>query len=439
MDVSSNKPKPPWFPWVGRRPFYGWIIVIIAAVTQFFQGIASQGFATYLGPLQTEFGWGKAVVAGPRSVTQIEGAITGPLEGYLVDRFGPRKVVNAGIFIMGLGFILFGIAHSLWMYYISSIIISFGMGLQGLLVMSVTVNNWFRRKRTLAQSLMGLGYSLAGVFGVPALVLVQSKWGWRPSAIGSGILFWAIGFPIAQLLYGRPESTGELPDGDTIKAETSPSPDKLPAALSDEYDFTLAEALRTRTFWLLAVAWAIGNLGLLGVQVHLFLHLKQGVGLSAATAALVWTVASLSNIPARLLGGFFGDRFPKNVLHGISMAFMAVAVYLLAIATSIQMAFTYAVLFGIGWGIRTPLVNAIQGEYFGSKSQGIIRGWLQSLSLPFSIAAPVVAGALADLQGTYRPTFIGMAVIMLVGAGLALLATHPKRRDRSSLAGQPTR
>ena len=426
MDVSSFKPKPPWFPWVGKRPFYGWIIVIIGAITQFFQGIASQGFATYLGPLQTEFGWSKAVLAGPRSVTQIEGAITGPLEGWLVDKLGPRKVVNVGIFIMGLGFILFGITHSLWMYYLSSIVIALGMGLEGLLVMSVTVNNWFRRKRTLAQSLIGLGYSFAGVVGVPALVFIQTRWDWRPSAIATGILIWAVGFPVAALLRSGPESIGILPDGDIPKDETLSGGDNSQTALSDEYDFTLAEAIRTRSFWLLAVAWAIGNLGLLGAQVHLFLHLEQGVGLSKTTAALVWTVASLSNIPARLAGGFFGDRFPKNLMLGLSMAFMAVGIYLLAKATSIQMSFAYAVLFGIGWGMRTPLVNAIQGEYFGRKSQGIIRGWLQTLSMPISIAAPVIAGLMADRQGTYTPVFIGMAVVMLIGSVLVLPATRPK-------------
>ena len=108
------------------------------------------------------------------------------------------------------------------------------------------------------------------------------------------------------------------------------------------------------------------------------------------------------------------------------MAFMAVAIYLVAIAESAQMAFAYAVLFGIGWGMRTPIVNAVQGEYYGRKSQGIIRGWLQTLSTPISIAAPVLAGYLADLQGTYRPVFIGMAWINLLGASLVLLATRPK-------------
>ena len=181
MDSSSQR-KPPWYPWIGKRPFYGWIIVIIGAVTQYFQGIASQGFSTYTVPMTNEFGWTKAALATPRAVTQIEGAVVGPLEGFLIDRFGPRRVVAAGLFIMGLGFFLFGLTQSFWLYILSSIIIAFGTGLQGQLLMSVAVNNWFSRKRTIAQSVMGLGYSMAGVTAVLGLVLIRNHMGWRFTA-----------------------------------------------------------------------------------------------------------------------------------------------------------------------------------------------------------------------------------------------------------------
>ncbi len=392
-------------------------------VTQFFQGLVSQGFGTYLGPLKRDFGWSKAVLAGPRSVTQVENSVLGPIEGHLVDKYGPRRTVAIGVFVMGLGLILFGLTQSLWMYYLSNIIITLGTGFQGLLVMSVTVNNWFRRKRTIAQSVMLLGFATAGVVGVPALVLVQNLMGWQASAIGSGLLIWAAGFPAAMLLRTKPEPYGLLPDGETPDA---PSLTTATNRHSDvEYDFTLREAVHSRAFWLLAIGWALGNLGMGATQVHLFLHLVEGVGLARTDVAFVWTVASLSNIPSRLAGGFLGDRLPKNLMVGFATVFTAIAVFVLGNTTSLQMAFVYAVLYGIGWGIRTPVMNAMQGEYFGRKSQGVIRGWLQSASLPFSIAAPVIAGYMADVQGSYRMTFIIMSFIMLAGAALISLATPP--------------
>ncbi len=400
-------------------------------ITQFFQGIANQGFATYLGPLQQEFGWSKAVLAGPRSVTQVENSILGPIEGLLVDRFGPRRMVAFGTLVMGLGLILFGLTQNLWMYYISNIVITVGTGFQGILVMSVAVNNWFRRKRSIAQSVMLLGFTMAGVVGVPALVMVQTYVNWHWSAIGSGLLIWAVGFPCSIVLRSGPEPYGLLPDGDIPGAVTQNTPGEH--RVSEEYDFTLRQAMRTRAFWLMAMGSAVGNLGMGAAQVHLFLHLEQGVGLSKTTSALVWAVASLSSIPSRLAGGFLGDRLPKSLMVGLSMVFIALSVFVLGNAASLPMAFAYAILYGIGWGVRTPVVNAMQGEYFGRKSQGVIRGWLQSVSLPFTIAAPVVAGYIADLQGNYKWTFIIMSFVMLAGAGLIFIATPPKPPHRKGM------
>ncbi|MBN2240450.1 MAG: MFS transporter [Dehalococcoidales bacterium] len=422
MDDLTNNPHIPRYPWIGKRPFYGWIIVIVGAVTQFFQGIGSQGFSTYMDLLHAEFGWTKAALSGPRSVSMIEGAITGPIEGWLVDRFGPRKVVTAGLLITTLGFVLFGIMNNYVMFYVSSLVITLGIAFQGLLVMSVTVNNWFSRRRTIAQSVMGLGYSLAGVAGVPALVLIQNSMDWRASCFITAAAVFVIGLPFAILLRDKPESIGEIPDG--IKQEkVAPGKELVYAG----YDFTLKEAAKTKSFWLLALGSSISNLGILSAQLHLFLHLIEGeAAMDRAAVSLVWTVASLSNIPARLLGGYFGDKLPKNIMLGVSIVLMSIAVYILAIATSATMAFTFSVVFGLGWGMRTPILNAIQGEYFGRKSQGVIRGWINSLGLPIMVAAPIVAGYMADTQGTYEYVFSSMAGIMLIGAVMIFLATYPK-------------
>jgi MFS family permease len=431
MNTADTKPyspqKLPRYPWIGKRPFYGWMIVAVGVVTQFFQGVSSQGFSSYLSYFQRDFGWSKAVMAGPRSVTSVEGAVIGPLEGWLVDKFGPRLIVTIGVFVMGLGFILFGLIDSLWMYYLANIVIALGTGFQGMIIMSVAVNKWFRRKRTIAQSIMLLGFSMAGVVGVPLLVLTQSAFGWEISAYGTGLLIWGVGFPCTLLLRTEPEPYGLQLDGDTAGVDSKAGTKR--SELKEEYHFTLREAVRTHSFWLLSIGWAVGSLGMGITQVHLFLHLEQGVGLTAATSALVWTVASLTNIPCRLVGGFFGDRVPKNILLGVSTLSMAVSMLFLGIATSVQMAFVFSVLYGIGWGIRTPVMNAIQGEYFGRKSMGIIFGMLQSINLPFSIAAPVVAGYLADVQGNYRMTFIVVSIIMLVGSVIMGFATRPRPRQ----------
>jgi MFS family permease len=192
------------------------------------------------------------------------------------------------------------------------------------------------------------------------------------------------------------------------------------------YSFTLAEAVRTRAFWLPSFGNGLGGLAQSAVMVHLFLHLEQGIGLSRAAAALVWTVTSMVNIPSRLLVGILGDRLPKHLVLGTCMGMMGVGVLVLGLAQSMPAALVLAVLYGAGWGGRAPIQNSIQGEYWGLTSLGKITGMLHSFAVPLSIAGPVVAGVLADVQGDYRIVFLSFAVISLIGAGLTLLASQPK-------------
>jgi MFS family permease len=177
---------------------------------------------------------------------------------------------------------------------------------------------------------------------------------------------------------------------------------------------------------MLAFGLALINMIQAAVTTHLFLHLEQGVGLARTTAALVWTVASIIGLPSRLIGGFMGDRLPKNVVLASASAITALSILVLGNATSLPMTLAYAVLYGIGWGIRVPLMGALQGDYFGRKSQGIIRGWIMLIGLPLTIAAPVIAGLVADVQGTYRLIFSIISFAGIGGSVLILLATPPK-------------
>ncbi len=430
--LPSTSRKVSKFTWKGPRPFYGWVIVSVGFVTQFFQGIANQGFPTYMPSLEREFGWSKATLAAPRSVTQVQNSILGPIEGILVDKIGPRYMVMIGVFVMGLGMILFGTTHNLFMYYVSNLLIAAGTGFQGLLVMSVAVNNWFRVKRASAQSWMLQGFALAGAVAVPALALLQSGPGWRTASICSGLFIWVVGLPLSMVLRTRPEPYGLLPDGAAPGAATAKvGPGRKIRA---DYDFSLSEAIRTRTFWLLSIGWAIGNMAMGVAQTHLFLHLEQGVKLSHETASMVWMVASTSCIPSRFVGGYLGDRLPKNLLLGGATALMAGSVLVLAFASNLAAAVSFAVIYGIGWGVRTPVMNSLQADYFGRKSLGSIVGWLQSLSVPITIAAPIVVGHVADVQGTYQTGFIVVALISLVGTTTVFLALPPKHPVKSAVA-----
>ena len=426
MKSPSDTPPPAAasrLPYSGKRLFYGWVIVGVGFISQLIQGLVAQGFASYLDLLKADFHWTSAQLAAPRSVTTVENAALGPLTGWLVDRFGPRKVVAVGVVLVGIGFVIFGLTTTMWLFYLANIVMALGTCLMGLFVMSVAVNNWFRRRRTIAQSVMLLGYSLAGVLGVPGLVFLQTKLGWQGSAFWTGIGVMAIGLPCTLLLRTRPEAHGLLPDGDRPGQAAAADGKDAPKV---EYDFTVREALRTRSFWLLALGLAASNVGMGAVQVHIFLHLEQSAHLARETTALVVTISAVANIPFRLVGGYLGDRVNKSAVLGIATILMGASFLALAVAGSFQAALLYAIPYGIGWGIRTPVMNSMQADYFGRRALGKISGWLQLVSLPFAIAAPVIAGLMDDVQETYLWAFIMMAAITVVGAVLILLAARPR-------------
>ncbi len=411
-----------------RRFFYGWVIVGSGFLAQLILGIGSQAFTTYLVPMGREFGWSRAQLAGPRSVIGAETAILGPVQGFLVDRIGPKAVMGLGVFLLGLGMVLFGLIDNMWQYYAANILGGVGSSLCGILVVSTAVNTWFRRKRTMAMAIATIGFSVAGIVAVPIIVWVQATLGWRAAAIASGVAIWIIGIPTTLVLRPSPEAMGLLPDGDdpaTVAAAAAERAATPHASGSGMLDFATGEAMRTPAFWLIGIGSGLYILVQSSVFVHLFLHLEQGVGMSRVSAALALTILNTVNIGGRLMGGWLGDRYRKHTTLAIGSLGTGVAMIMLALATSAVPVFAFAVIFGLCWGVRVPLVNSVAGDYFGRASYGKILGALQLISSPLGIVGPAATGYLADVQGDYRMVLTALGVLAMLSGVMFFLVRPP--------------
>lgn len=410
-----------------KRIFYGWVIVATGFVNQTFQsGLAFSGFGTFIVPLEVEFGWSKATLTAARSLTQFENGLLGPLEGVFIDRFGPRIMMTIGAFIFGLGMFLLGFVDALWNYYLVFVLMALGSSLGGFIVMTTAVNNWFRRKRTMALSLAQSGLGFGGMALIPILVWAQDEFGWRQAAMAAGCLVWIVAIPMSLLVRHSPERHGALPDGDPIpedggRADMMAAPPKG----GGHIDFTLGEALRTRAFWMLGMGHGISVMAIMGASVNQFPHMEQGMELARSKAAVVVTIASAMNVAGRLGGGFLGDRFNKRHLAAIGSAGGAISLVILATADSFVQAIIFAVIMGLSWGIRGPMMSSLRGEYFGRTSFGKIAGFSSLLVMPASVSAPVFAALMADLQGDYVLAFIILAAVSTVAVFMFLFATPP--------------
>jgi MFS family permease len=451
--------------------FYGWRVVAAGGVLQFLQaGMLVQSFGAYVAVLSAERGWSKTALSGAAALQSVETALIGPVLGWLIDRFGEARLIRLGVIIFALGLMVLGSVDSLAGFYGAIIMIALGTSLSGYFPINVAIIHWFERKRARALSACGLGLALGGL-AVPVIAASMSYFGWRMTAMGSGVLVLLVGLPLVSVFRYRPRDLGLHPDGEAppaplsaqtssppLSAQTSspaPTPGLSPgsAALAtpaeqvtpatpgarpgvalsapeshaDEHPgFTARQALRTSAFWLLAIGHGVALLVVTGVNVHAITHMKEGLGYTVAQASLVISLMTLAQIGGVLMGVVIGDRFDKRRVAAACMLGHGFGLLMLTYATGPLMLLAFAILHGVAWGLRGPFMQAIRADYFGRRSIGMIMGLSSVIIAVGQVAGPMVAGGMADLTGDYRLGYTVLALIAVAGAFAFLKAKAPQ-------------
>ena len=401
--------------------FYGWRISFAGAAIQFLlSSLLVQAFGAYVAVLSEQKGWSKTALAGGAALQSVEGALLGPLLGWLVDRFGPRAMVQGGIVLLALGFLCFSQVDTMGGFYGAVLLIVVGGSFCGYFPFSVTLVHWFRQRRARALSLMSFGLALGGV-SAPAVGWAMQTFGWQHMATASGAIFLAGGLALARIVRRNPAEIGETMDG----LPPAPENARSTADFSEAPGFTPRQALRTRAFWLLGFGHALALLVVTAVNVHAISHMKEDLGLSLAQAGFVITLMTLSQAGGVLVGAAMGDRWDKRrVAAGCMLAHMA-GLLMLTFAMHPVMLFAFALLHGGAWGLRGPFMQALRADYFGVRAIGMILGLSAVFVAAGQVVGPLVAGVLADLTGNYRIGFVVLALLAGSGTVLFLLAKKP--------------
>jgi sugar phosphate permease len=409
-----------------KRIFYGWWMVGAATGLQFLQaGLVTQAFGAYLAVLADEQGWSKTALSGAAALQQMEVALLGPVLGWLIDRFGPKVFVRAGVVVFGTGLCLLSQVQSLPAFYGAFIVIALGSSLCGFFPLNVALIHWFERKRARALSAMSIGLAFGGIM-VPLVAESLTTFGWRATALASGLLAIALGLPLAMVIRNSPRDHGEVVDG--IREEKPPAGQV--SARADEpatRDFTAREALRTQAFWLISLGHGFALFVVHAVSVHAITHLKEGLGYSVGAASLVISLVTTCQIGGVLLGWAIGDRYRKRLIAAACMLAHALALLLLTYAISLPMVIAFAVLHGTAWGLRGPMMQAMRADYFGRSAIGMILGLSFMIIVVGQVGGPIIPGIFADVTGNYRLGFTILAILAGLGSGFFLLARKPKR------------
>jgi len=363
--------------------------------------------------------------------TRVEGGLMGPIEGYLTDKVGTRKMVFIGLIILGGAFIFFGLVQNLWMFYLAYILMAVGQGLGSWIPLMTMLNRWFHRRRAMALGWSNMGSRAGALILVPLIAwsIDPDRLGWRETAIILGIIMIVVAGPISRLIRNQPQDYGLLPDGD----KPVPVPvavgtgQPAPPRIADEIDFTASEAVRTPAFWLIAFGHGFTSMVILAIMAHLGL-LMVDKGYEIQDAAFVVSAYTAVAMGFQLVGGYVGGKIPIRMALAFFTTLQALGVVVLVFADSLASFYAFAVLFGAGFGGRNPLTVAIRGDYFGSASFGKILGLSTvPMNLLLLIAAPLV-GWMRDVQGTYTDAFLVMVVTNLAGAVCFLLSKRPVKK-----------
>ncbi len=401
----------------------------------FTSGPTFQGSGAILLAIESEFGWSRAVIGGVASFGRFGGTLFGPFEGYLTDRLGSARMMLYGLTLGGIGFILLSQIHGVLTYYFAFLILSLGFSMGGFVPAITAVNRWLPKRRATGIALVVGGSSLGGLV-VPALAWGISEHGWRTTTLWIGIVSIAVAplFYLA-LTWRRPSQTPDTQADTQAPAGADPTPGQEPAQQpprSSPFDFTARQALHTRAFWIITSTHSLINFSTAAVSAHLLLHFND-VGIKPITAATIIPIMAAVAFTFQMAGGLIGDRFEKRYPISAFAAIQGTGVLILAFTTSYSMAVLFAVVWGIGFGGRTPILHALRGDYFGTKAFATILG-MSSVMMGASMAlAPFMVGLAFDIQDTYRWAFISLAVLAYGASGLILFVSRPVH----PIAGKP--
>jgi MFS transporter, OFA family, oxalate/formate antiporter len=375
-------------------------------------------FGVFFAALLDEFGWSRAQLAGAFSLYTLVYCVAAFPAGRLTDRWGPRPVIAAGAILLGGAVAAMALVTRLWQpYVIYGLVAALGMG-TAYVPCHATVARWFVRRRGLAVGIAACGQSLAVLAGPPLAQALVGRVGWRGAYLVFGTTVLVALLLVATVMRRDPEALGEHPDDD---------PRPLVASGAAEPQWTLGRAVRTRAFWLLALAYAAIWTPVFVPIVHIVRYC-QDLGLSAMVGASVVAAIGVGALVGRAMMAVLSDRLGRRRVVAAGMVVQALALAGFAVVGPVPGFYVAAFVFGWAYGSVSTLFSAIITDFFGRAQAGALVGVLFALAGSATAIGPVAAGLLHDALGTYRAAFILGAGISLV-ATLLLLACRPPQEE----------
>lgn len=405
-----------------RRVYFGWwLLAASVGAMALGSGTSFWAFGFYVRPLEQEFGWTRAEVSLGFSAALFVSGLSGPLIGRFIDVRGPRTAILVGTVLTALTFLLLATTNSLWQWYAYSAVNAVARQMMFFIPFMALIARWFDRRRGVAVSILGTGFSLGGFIVVPFVQLAMESIGWRATLVASGGAVAAVFMPIGLFIVrNSPAEMGLSPDG-AQDADGTPS---RPRAIEG---VTLREALRSPLFWALSFGFMLFFFGMFGWLVHQ-VPFYESIGLSRRAAATIVSATAALSIGTRLLVGMIADRITRFEYAVVGLASTLLgAMVTLSISTSHAAIALFLILWVIGTAGGPMIESLLLTRAFGVKHFGTILGAVVVVETIGQILSPTVAGAIYDATGSYD-----LALVMFTGtfatAAVVFLGASKLRR-----------
>jgi MFS family permease len=386
---------------------------IQVAATSFFAlfaivGLALYGLPYYYDYMVRDFGWTRTQVTSGNALSKlVVGPLFGFFAGWIVDRFGPRRLMLAGIAMAGVALIGLGNMNALWMFYFFYLLNALGYVCAGPLPNQVLLTRWFDKSRGKAMGFAYLGIGIGGflVFQI-SKVLVPAV-GWHKALTILGVLIIVIASPLVFFIKESPN-----PVASSVKASTPAAP--------------IAWAFKSPLFYLLAIGsmCSIGAVG--GANQHLKLFMTLDLRFTDGQAANVASLVLVSSLVGRLLMGWLADHLAKKYVMIIIYLLVAGGFSLLFFAKTPGVIYLFAVVFGIGLGGDYMIIPLMAAELFGVKIMGRLMGIVLTADGVAEAVAPLLVARLRDKTASYVIGFSVLVALALIGSvAVALLPKKP--------------
>jgi sugar phosphate permease len=407
--------------------YYGWVILVVGAIG----GILTSPGQTYAISVFIDYfiqdlGVSRSLVSTLYTVGTFLGSFALPFVGRQIDKRGVRVIIGTVGILLGLTCIYMGFIQNALMLGAGFFALRMlGQGSLGL-VSKNAINQWWVRRRGLAMGITGVATALLGSGTFPALVTwMIASYGWRMSYILLGYAVLIIMVPLGFIfIRNRPEDYGLQPDGHTSDEDTS-------GAAPIEDNWTLNEAIKTPTFWIISAS--MGSMSALstGMTFHFF-SIFEDSGLSSAIAASVFLPIAAIGASVQFAGGVLIDRLPIRAMIAVALVLQSTVMIMAPELASVEMALGMGVLMGIRGGLQLIVSNVVWAKFYGRRYLGTITGVTSTLLVGSSALGPMPFGVARDWFGSYHLVLTAFAVIPIILAILCLILGKPPQRPSAN-------